>query len=343
MPALARVRADMKTQAAPLVEVEGLRKYFPIRQGVVMPRVVGQVRAVEDVSFTIRRGHVLALVGESGSGKSTVGRALLRLIEPNAGRIRFDGVDLVGMKPKELRVFRRRMQIIFQDPYSSLNPYLRVGEMLDEALVIHSLEPSAAARRARIDELLNSVGLRPEHGWRFPHEFSGGQRQRLTIARALAVRPDFIVADEPVSALDVSIQAQIVNLLQELQQSSGIAMLFISHDLAVVRHVATDLAVMYLGRIVEMGPADLVFDSPVHPYTQALISAIPVPDPDVVRTRIILGGEIPSPATPPSGCVFRTRCRQAITNCASQVPPLVERTPGHWSACLRSDELTAAR
>ena len=333
----------MSAQAAPLVEVEGLRKYFPIREGLVMPRVVGQVRAVEDVSFTIRRGQVLALVGESGSGKSTTGRALLRLIEPNAGRIRFDGVDLLSLKPKELRAFRRRMQIIFQDPYASLNPHLRVADMLDEALVIHALEPSAAARRARIDELLSSVGLRPEYARRFPHEFSGGQRQRLAIARALTVRPDFIVADEPVSALDVSIQAQIINLLQELQQRFGIALLFIAHDLAVVRHVATDVAVMYLGRIVEMGPADAVFDAPVHPYTQALISAIPVPDPDAVRTRIILGGEIPSPAAPPSGCVFRTRCRHANAACAATVPPLVERTPGHWSACLRADELAAAR
>ncbi len=333
----------MTTHDAPLVEVEGLRKYFPIREGLVMPRIVGQVHAVEDVSFTIRRGQVLALVGESGSGKSTTGRALLRLIEPTAGRIRFDGVDLLKLKPGELRAFRRRMQIIFQDPYASLNPHLRVADMLEEALVIHALEPSAAARRARVDELLRSVGLRPEYGRRFPHEFSGGQRQRLAIARALTVRPDFIVADEPVSALDVSIQAQIVNLLQELQQRFGIALLFIAHDLAVVRHVATDVAVMYLGRIIEMGPADAIFDAPAHPYTEALISAIPVPDPDAARARIILGGEIPSPAAPPSGCVFRTRCRHAIDACAAEVPPLVERTAGHWSACLRADELAAAR
>ncbi len=333
----------MTAQDAPLVEVEGLRKYFPIREGLVMSRVVGQVRAVEDVSFTIRRGQVLALVGESGSGKSTTGRALLRLIEPDAGRIRFDGVDLLGLTRKELRGFRRRMQIIFQDPYASLNPHLRVADMLDEALVIHALEPSAAARRTRIDELLSAVGLRPEYGRRFPHEFSGGQRQRLAIARALTVRPDFIVADEPVSALDVSIQAQIVNLLQELQQRFGIALLFIAHDLAVVRHVATEVAVMYLGRIVELGPADAIFDSPGHPYTQALISAIPVPDPDAARARIILGGEIPSPAAPPSGCVFRTRCGHAIAACAAQVPPLREHTPGHWSACLRFDELAAPR
>jgi peptide/nickel transport system ATP-binding protein len=297
------------------------------------------VRAVEDVSFSIGRGEVLALVGESGSGKSTTGRLVLRLLEPTAGSVRFDGVDLLGLGAREMRAFRRRMQIVFQDPFSSLNPHLRVADMLEEAMVIHGLEPDGAARRARVEELLATVGLRPEYGQRFPHEFSGGQRQRLAIARALAVRPEFIVADEPVSALDVSIQAQIVNLLDDLQRRFGIALLFIAHDLAVVRHVATRVAVMYLGRIVEIGDAESVFASPSHPYTRALISAIPVPDPDARRERILLGGEIPSPMAPPSGCVFRTRCPHATEACAREVPALETRAPGHMSACLRAAEL----
>ena len=329
----------MSAPAAPLLEVNGLRKWFPVREGIVVPRTVGHVRAVEDVSFSIGRGEVLALVGESGSGKSTTGRLVLRLLEPTAGSVRFDGVDLLGLGAREMRAFRRRMQIVFQDPFSSLNPHLRVADMLEEAMVIHGLEPDGAARRARVEELLATVGLRPEYGQRFPHEFSGGQRQRLAIARALAVRPEFIVADEPVSALDVSIQAQIVNLLDDLQQRFGIALLFIAHDLAVVRHVATRVAVMYLGRIVEIGDAERVFASPSHPYTRALISAIPVPDPDARRERILLGGEIPSPMAPPSGCVFRTRCPHATDACAREVPALEARGPGHMSACLRAAEL----
>jgi oligopeptide/dipeptide ABC transporter ATP-binding protein len=322
------------TSDAPLLEVSGLRKWFPVREGIVLPKTVGQIRAVEDVSFSIRRGEVLALVGESGSGKSTTGRLVLRLLEPTAGSVRFDGIDLLGLGKREMRAIRRRMQIVFQDPFSSLNPHLRVDDMLEEALIIHALEADGAARRARVAELLEIVGLRPEYGRRFPHEFSGGQRQRLAIARALAVKPDFIVADEPVSALDVSIQAQIVNLLQELQQRFGIALLFIAHDLGVVRHVATRVAVMYLGRIVEIGDAEQVFGAPAHPYTEALISAIPVPDPDAQRARIILGGEIPSPMSPPSGCVFRTRCRYASDACAKTVPALEERAPGHFAACV---------
>jgi oligopeptide/dipeptide ABC transporter ATP-binding protein len=329
----------MNAPTAPLLEVYGLRKWFPVREGIVVPRTVGHVRAVEDVSFSIGRGEVLALVGESGSGKSTTGRLVLRLLEPTAGSVRFDGVDLLGLGAREMRAFRRRMQIVFQDPYSSLNPHLRVADMLEEAMVIHGLEPDGAARRARVEELLATVGLRPEYGRRFPHEFSGGQRQRLAIARALAVRPEFIVADEPVSALDVSIQAQIVNLLDDLQRRFGIALLFIAHDLAVVRHVATRVAVMYLGRIVEIGDAERVFASPSHPYTRALISAIPVPDPDARRERILLGGEIPSPMAPPSGCVFRTRCPHATEACAREVPALEARAPGHMSACLRAAEL----
>ena len=329
----------MSATSNPLLEVRGLRKWFPVREGVVVPRTVGHVRAVEDVSFAIGRGEVLALVGESGSGKSTTGRLILRLLEPTAGSVRFDGVDLLGLGRREMRAFRRRMQIVFQDPFSSLNPHLRVADMLEEAMVIHGLEPDGAARRARVDELLATVGLRPEYGRRFPHEFSGGQRQRLAIARALAVKPEFIVADEPVSALDVSIQAQVVNLLDDLQRRFGIALLFIAHDLAVVRHVATRVAVMYLGRIVEIGDAESVFARPSHPYTRALISAIPVPDPDARRERILLGGEIPSPMAPPSGCVFRTRCPHATEACAREVPPLEARAPGHMSACLRAAEL----
>jgi len=329
----------MNAPAPPLLEVRGLRKWFPVREGIVVPRTVGHVRAVEDVSFSIGRGEVLALVGESGSGKSTTGRLILRLLEPSAGSVRFDGVDLLGLGAREMRAFRRRMQIVFQDPFSSLNPHLRVADMLEEAMVIHGLEPDGAARRARVDELLATVGLRPEYGRRFPHEFSGGQRQRLAIARALAVRPEFIVADEPVSALDVSIQAQIVNLLDDLQRRFGIALLFIAHDLAVVRHVAPRVAVMYLGRIVEIGDAESVFARPSHPYTRALISAIPVPDPDARRERILLGGEIPSPMAPPSGCVFRTRCPHATEACAREVPALESRGPGHMSACLRAADL----
>ena len=329
----------MSSAGPPLLEVRGLRKWFPVREGIVVPKTVGHVRAVEDVSFSIGRGEVLALVGESGSGKSTTGRLVLRLLEPSAGSVHFDGVDLLGLGKREMRAFRRRMQVVFQDPFSSLNPHLRVADMLDEALAIHGLEPGVEARRARVEELLATVGLRPEHGRRFPHEFSGGQRQRLAIARALAVRPEFIVADEPVSALDVSIQAQIVNLLDDLQRRLGIALLFIAHDLAVVRHVATRVAVMYLGRIVEIGDTERVFASPSHPYTRALISAIPVPDPDARRERILLGGEIPSPLAPPSGCVFRTRCAHATAACARDVPVLEERAPGHMSACVRAAEL----
>ena len=329
----------MSSAGPPLLEVRGLRKWFPVREGIVVPKTVGHVRAVEDVSFSIGRGEVLALVGESGSGKSTTGRLVLRLLEPSAGSVHFDGVDLLGLGKREMRAFRRRMQVVFQDPFSSLNPHLRVADMLDEALAIHGLEPGVEARRARVEELLATVGLRPEHGRRFPHEFSGGQRQRLAIARALAVRPEFIVADEPVSALDVSIQAQIVNLLDDLQRRLGIALLFIAHDLAVVRHVATRVAVMYLGRIVEIGDTERVFASPSHPYTRALISAIPVPDPDARRERILLGGEIPSPLSPPSGCVFRTRCAHATAACARDVPVLEERAPGHMSACVRAAEL----
>ena len=312
-----------------LLEVSGLQKWFPVREGLVVPRTVGQVKAVDGVSFGIARGEVLGLVGESGSGKTTTGRLILRLVEATGGDISFDGIDVRALKPRALRSLRRRMQIIFQDPFSSLNPHMRIGEMLHEALALHGI----GGGQARVEELLALVGLGPQHASRFPHEFSGGQRQRLGIARALAVEPDFIVADEPVSALDVSIQAQVLNLIAALRRRLGLTMLFIAHDLAVVRHIADRIAVMYLGRVVELAPARDLFARPRHPYTQALLSAVPVPDPDAKRAHIILQGDIPSPMSPPSGCVFRTRCRFATADCAGEVPPLREAVAGHWSAC----------
>ncbi len=321
---------------APLLEVRGLRKSFPIKEGLLR-RTVGEVTAVDDVSFAVARGEILALVGESGSGKTTTGRLVLRLLEPTGGSVRFDGTDIAAMPRGTLRAFRRRMQIIFQDPFSSLNPHMRVGDAIEEALYIHGLGGSRAGRRARVLELLDLVGLRPDHADRFPHEFSGGQRQRIGIARTLAVEPDFIVADEPVSALDVSIQAQIVNLLEDLQARLGLAILFIAHDLAVVRHLADRVAVMYLGRIVEMADADALFDRPRHPYTEALLSAIPIPDPDARRQRIILEGDVPSPLSPPSGCPFRTRCRHALPRCAEIRADLNEVAPNRYSACIRQE------
>ena len=321
---------------APLLEVRGLRKSFPVKEGLLR-RTVGEVTAVDDVSFAVARGEILALVGESGSGKTTTGRLVLRLLEPTGGSVRFDGTDIAAMPRGTLRAFRRRMQIIFQDPFSSLNPHMRVGDAIEEALYIHGLGGDRAGRRARVLELLDLVGLRPDHADRFPHEFSGGQRQRIGIARTLAVEPDFIVADEPVSALDVSIQAQIVNLLEDLQARLGLAILFIAHDLAVVRHLADRVAVMYLGRIVEMADADALFARPRHPYTEALLSAIPIPDPDARRQRIILEGDVPSPLSPPSGCPFRTRCRHALPRCAEIRADLYEVAPTRYSACIRQE------
>ena len=321
---------------APLLEVRGLRKSFPVKEGLLR-RTVGEVTAVDDVSFAVARGEILALVGESGSGKTTTRRLVLRLLEPTGGSVRFDGTDIAAMPRGTLRAFRRRMQIIFQDPFSSLNPHMRVGDAIEEALYIHGLGGDRAGRRARVLELLDLVGLRPDHADRFPHEFSGGQRQRIGIARTLAVEPDFIVADEPVSALDVSIQAQIVNLLEDLQARLGLAILFIAHDLAVVRHLADRVAVMYLGRIVEMADADALFARPRHPYTEALLSAIPIPDPDARRQRIILEGDVPSPLSPPSGCPFRTRCRHALPRCVEIRADLYEVAPTRYSACIRQE------
>ncbi len=325
--------------APPLVEVRGLVKHFP-GSGGFMGLGRGTIRAVDGVSFSIARGEVVGLVGESGSGKSTVGRALLRLLEPTAGSVRFDGTEVTTLGRAELRRLRRRMQIVFQDPYASLDPRRRVEDLIGDVLDIHGLA-RGAARRARVLELLGQVGLPAEHIDRYPHQFSGGQRQRIGIARALAVAPDFIVADEPVSALDVSVQAQIVNLLVELRRRLGLTMLFISHDLAVVEHLSDRVIVLYLGRIMEMAPAAEIYAAPRHPYTRALLSAAPQPDPDAPRRRILLSGDLPSPANPPPGCVFSTRCPHATERCRSEAPALEEKAPGRFVACLRADELAA--
>ncbi len=316
-----------------LLDVKGLQKHFPAKGGVV--------KAVDDVSFTVRRGRIVGLVGESGSGKTTVGRTILRLVEPTGGSATFDGVNLFSLAPVQMRGYRRRMQIVFQDPYSSLNPRLKVDDIIGEAIDTHQLA-TGAARKARIADLLARVGLSAEHGKRFPHEFSGGQRQRIGIARALAVEPQFIVADEPVSALDVSVQAQTLNLIQELQQAFGLTMLFITHDLSVVEYLCDDVVVMYLGRVMERGPARTLFAKPTHPYTRALLSASPVPDPKFKRQRIVLQGDIPSPFNPPSGCVFRTRCPYAVDACAQSVPQPRSVGAEHEVACDRLTELPAA-
>ncbi len=325
-----------KTDEA-MLEVNHLQKFFPIRGGL-LSRVVANVQAVNDVSFTVGRGEVVGLVGESGSGKTTVGRSLLRLIEPSSGEVKFEGVDVVKLNKNEMRKYRRKMQIIFQDPFASLNPRMTVSDIIGEALTIHHLA-QGVAKTERIASLLEKVGLRPESMRRYPHEFSGGQRQRIGIARALAVDPSFIVADEPVSALDLSIQAQVVNLIQDLQQEMGLTMLFIAHDLSVVEYLCDRVIVMYLGRIMEVAPAKELYLNPKHPYTEALLSAAPIADPTIKRDRIFLQGDIPSPINPPSGCVFRTRCRYAIEDCAKTVPELREVGPGHFKACIRDDVL----
>ena len=314
--------------SAPLLEVRDLVMHFGEARR--------PVRAVDGVSFAVNRGEVLGLVGESGSGKSTIGRSILKLIEPTSGAVVYDGTDLAPISQRAMRPYRRRMQMIFQDPYASLNPRQRVGAMLDEALATHGMHPGPG-RAPRIAELLALVGLAPEHASRYPHEFSGGQRQRIGIARALAVEPEFIVADEPVSALDVSIQAQVINLLSELRERLGLTLLFISHDLDVVEYLCDRIVVLYLGRVMEVGPARALSRAPLHPYTQALLEASPRPDPLARRARRLLQGDIPSPIDPPSGCVFRTRCPHAQPACAEQVPVLRERAPGRWSACLREE------
>ncbi|HEV3347369.1 MAG TPA: dipeptide ABC transporter ATP-binding protein [Methylomirabilota bacterium] len=315
-----------------LLRVKNLKKYFPIRGGL-FSREVARVHAVDDVTFDLLKGETLGLVGESGCGKSTTGRCILRLIEPTAGEVWFDDKNVTTLDKRSLRHLRRDMQIIFQDPYASLNPRMTVGSIIGEALVIHKLAKSKREREERVVHLLETVGLNADHLRRYPHEFSGGQRQRIGIARALAVSPKLIVADEPVSALDVSIQAQVINLLEDLQKQFNLTYLFIAHDLSVVEHISTRVAVMYLGKIVEIAPAKELYTNPKHPYTEALLSAVPIPDPAVKRKRILLEGDVPSPIKPPSGCRFHTRCPVRVPSCSENDQVLKQVSPGHWVAC----------
>jgi len=317
---------------APLLEVRDLKKHFPIHKGV-FSRLSGHVHAVDGVSFHIGRGETLGLVGESGCGKSTVGRTILKLLEPTAGRIVVEGEDITDLDPEDMLAYRRRMQMIYQDPYASLNPRMSAGEIVGEPLIIHGIG-SAAERQERVVSLFERVGLRPELTAAYPHEFSGGQRQRIGIARALALNPELIVGDEPVSALDVSIQAQIINLLVELQEELKLSYLFVAHDLAVVEHISHRVAVMYLGRIVETTDKKSLFEMPLHPYTEALLSAVPIPKARAKgRKRVILKGDVPSPINPPPGCHFHARCPYAVHRCRTEVPELREVLPGHWAAC----------
>jgi oligopeptide/dipeptide ABC transporter ATP-binding protein len=329
---------DGSRPRATLLQVEHLVKHFPIMGKGFFRRKVGEIQAVSDISFSIDRGETFGLVGESGCGKSTTGRAILRLQPPTSGSVQFEGADLAKLPKRELRRYRRDLQVVFQDPFASLNPRLPVNDIVGEPFVIHGLH--AGRRKERVAELLRMVGLAPEHGNRYPHEFSGGQRQRIGIARALALEPKLIILDEPVSALDVSIQAGVVNLLQELQERLGVAYLFIAHDLSVVRHISDRVGVMYLGKIVEVGTRSDIYEHASHPYTQALLSAVPVPDPKLERKRqrIVLKGDVPSPANPPSGCRFRTRCWKAQDICAREEPALVDRGQGHPVACHFAEE-----
>ena len=322
----------------PLLEVRQLRKHFPVTAGVLFQKVLGLVKAVDDVSFSIRKGETLGLVGESGCGKTTTGRLILQLERPTAGEVFFDGQELSALSPALLRAMRRRIQVIFQDPYSSLNPRMTAGQIIGEPIKVHRLAPTPEARHDRVVELLSVVGLNRSMIARYPHELSGGQRQRLGIARALAMEPEFIVCDEPVSALDVSIQAQIINLLEELQARFSLTYLFIAHDLSVVRHISNRIAVMYLGRIMEIADRQALYEEPLHPYTKALLAAVPIPDPDVEvrRERFVLQGEVPSPLNPPPGCVFHPRCPIAVPECRLEVPEPREIRPGHWAACIRA-------
>ncbi|MBI3326383.1 MAG: ABC transporter ATP-binding protein [Nitrospinae bacterium] len=320
-----------------ILRVQDLVKHFPMGRGGLLAGPVGVVRAVDGVSFSIRRRETLGLVGESGCGKTTTGRCILQLERPTLGQVIFEGRELTRMTEAELRPIRRRMQIIFQDPYSSLNPRMTVGQIIAEPLKVYGIIPDRESRRTRVAELLSHAGLPSALADRYPHELSGGQRQRVGIARALAMEPSFIICDEPVSALDVSIQAQILNLLEELQEQFGLTYLFVAHDLSVVRHISDRVAVMYLGKLVEIADRQILYEEPLHPYTKALLSAVPIPDPEVEarRERIVLGGEVPSPLNPPSGCVFHPRCPIAIEECKGVVPELREITPSHWAACIR--------
>ena len=326
---------SLAENAPPILELRGLRMHFPVTEGMVARRHIGDVKAVDGVDLTIRRGETLGLVGESGCGKTTMGRCILRLENPTAGEIRYDGIDIAKLGRKELVALRRRIQVIFQDPYSSLNPRQKVGRIIAEPMQVHGVEPDPARRTARVHELLSLCGLNPNFADRYPHEMSGGQRQRVGIARALALNPEFIVCDEAVSALDVSIQAQIINLLEDLRDRFNLTYLFIAHDLSVVRHLCQRVAVMYLGRVVELAECDELFDNPLHPYTQALLAAVPAPDPVVEASRAFrpVAGEVPSPINPPSGCVFHPRCPIAVAECRQSRPELRELRPGHWVAC----------
>ena len=318
-----------------LVRVEGLKMYFPVTEGVLIQRTVANVKAVDGISFEIRRGETLGLVGESGCGKTTIGRCILQLERATAGKIIYDGVDLTTLTQKELVPYRQKIQVIFQDPYSSLNPRMKIGEILEEPIRVHDIISDVGKRRERVRELLSVCGLNPRFVDRYPHEMSGGQRQRVGIARALSMNPDFIICDEAVSALDVSIQAQVINLLEELREQFGLTYLFIAHDLSVVRHLSNRVAVMYLGNMVELADSDELFDNPRHPYTRALLDAIPIPDPTIEASREhrIVKGEIPSPMNPPSGCVFHPRCVMAEASCSEQVPEFEQSGREHWVAC----------
>ncbi|HHZ62180.1 MAG TPA: dipeptide ABC transporter ATP-binding protein [Dehalococcoidia bacterium] len=328
-----------------LLEVKNMKMYFPVTSGIIFQKKVADVKAVDNVSFTIARGETLGLVGESGCGKTTTGRAILQLYKPTEGDVIFDGTRLNDLDNSSMRAMRRQMQIIFQDPYGSLNPRMTCGDIVGEPLIVHKLTSGKGEYRDRVDELLQTVGLNPYMADRYPHEFSGGQRQRIGIARALAVNPSFIVCDEPVSALDVSIQAQVINLLEDLQEQFGLTYLFIAHDLSVVRHISDRVAVMYLGHIVEVADRNELYDNPLHPYTRALLSAVPIPDPivEAERERIILTGDVPSPMNPPPGCVFHTRCPVMIDECQEEMPELREVSPGHWVACIRTEGWDTAR
>jgi oligopeptide transport system ATP-binding protein len=338
-------QSQIQTQPRPagddqlLLEVKELKMYFPVTAGLVLQRKIADVKAVDGISFSVTRGKTLGLVGESGCGKTTTGRCILQLYRPTSGQVLFDGVDLTTLKVNEMRPMRRRMQIIFQDPYGSLNPRMTCGSIIGEPLIVHKLAQSKQEYQERVQELLRIVGLNPYMADRYPHEFSGGQRQRIGVARALAGRPDFLVCDEPVSALDVSIQAQIINLLQDLQEQFNLTYLFIAHDLAVVRHISDHIGVMYLGKMMELSSRDEIYENPLHPYTKALLSAVPIPDPVIEgkRERIVLTGDVPSPLRPPSGCVFHTRCPIALKDagCMDVVPEWREIQPDHWVACHR--------
>jgi len=319
----------------PLVEIKNLKKYFPVTEGIVIQKKVADVKAIDDISFKILKGETLGLVGESGCGKTTTGRCILQLERPTSGQIIYDGTDMDTVDRRELNKLRQRIQVIFQDPYSSLNPRMKIGQIISEPMRVHGIEPDPATRNKRVNELLSVCGLSPKMADRYPHEMSGGQRQRIGIARALSLNPEFIVCDEAVSALDVSIQAQVINLLEDLRDEFDLTYLFIAHDLSVVRHLCHRVAVMYLGKLVELAECDELFDNPLNPYTQALLGSVPIPDPEIERQREhrVIQGEVPSPMNPPSGCVFHPRCPKAVDNCKEEIPGLREIKPGHWVAC----------